>query len=106
LNGQLYINTATTPQSLYFKQTGAWTQLTGSNLVDLVNNQTIGGVKTFTTLDAVGAFFGVWLGGKIFALTGSYLPIWWGSVVLALIASLLHLPIRERLWVARLKMES
>ena len=48
LNGQLYINTATTPQSLYFKQTGAWTQLTGSNLVDLVNNQTIGGVKTFT----------------------------------------------------------
>ena len=47
-NGQLYINTATTPQSLYFKQTGAWTQLTGSNLVDLVNNQTIGGVKTFT----------------------------------------------------------
>ena len=54
----------------------------------------------------IGAFFGVWLGGKIFAMTGSYLPIWWGSVVLALIASLLHLPIRERLWVARLKMES
>ena len=48
LNGQLYINTATTPQSLYFKQSGAWTQLSGSNLVDLVNNQTIGGVKTFT----------------------------------------------------------
>jgi len=54
----------------------------------------------------IGAFFGVWLGGKIFAMTGSYLPIWWGSVVLALIASLLHLPIRERLWVVRLKMES
>ena len=54
----------------------------------------------------IGAFFGVWLGGKIFAMTGSYLPIWWGSVVLTLIASLLHLPIRERLWVARLKMES
>jgi hypothetical protein len=47
-NGQLYINTATTPQGLYFKQSGAWTQLTGSNFVDLINNQTIGGVKTFT----------------------------------------------------------
>jgi hypothetical protein len=47
-NGQLYINTATTPQSLYFKQSGAWTQLTGSNFVDLINNQTIGGVKTFS----------------------------------------------------------
>jgi hypothetical protein len=44
----LYINTATTPQGLYFKQSGAWTQLTGSNFVDLINNQTIGGVKTFT----------------------------------------------------------
>ena len=32
LNGQLYINTATTPQSMYFKQTGAWTQLTGSSV--------------------------------------------------------------------------
>lgn len=32
LNGQLYINTATTPQSLYFKQSGAWTQLTGATL--------------------------------------------------------------------------
>jgi trimeric autotransporter adhesin len=48
LNGQLYINTSTTPQSLYNKQAGAWVQLTGSNLVDLVNNQTIGGVKTFS----------------------------------------------------------
>jgi len=48
LNGQLYINTSTTPQSLYNKQSGAWVQLTGSNLVDLVNNQTIGGVKTFS----------------------------------------------------------
>jgi hypothetical protein len=47
-NGQLYINTATTPQGLYFKQSGAWTQLTGSNFVDLINNQTIGGVKTFS----------------------------------------------------------
>jgi hypothetical protein len=48
LNGQLYINTSTTPQSMYNKQAGAWVQLTGSNLVDLVNNQTIGGVKTFS----------------------------------------------------------
>jgi len=32
LNGQLYINTSTTPQSLYNKQSGAWVQLTGSTL--------------------------------------------------------------------------
>lgn len=32
LNGQLYINTATTPQSMYNKQSGAWVQLTGSTV--------------------------------------------------------------------------
>jgi predicted MFS family arabinose efflux permease len=49
----------------------------------------------------IGGFFGVLLGGLIFTSTGSYLPIWWGGVVLAVIASILHLPIRERLWAAR-----
>jgi hypothetical protein len=32
LNGQLYINTSTTPQSLYNKQAGAWVQLTGASI--------------------------------------------------------------------------
>ena len=50
LNGQLYINTSTTPQSLYNKQSGAWVQLTGSALyVDLTSNQTIAGTKTFSS---------------------------------------------------------
>jgi predicted MFS family arabinose efflux permease len=46
----------------------------------------------------VGAAVGVLLGGWIFASSGSYLPVWWGGVVLALLATVLHLPIRERLW--------
>jgi predicted MFS family arabinose efflux permease len=50
----------------------------------------------------IGAFFGVWLGGKIFATTGSYLPIWWGGVILAVIAAILNLPIREKLWAPKL----
>ena len=51
----------------------------------------------------IGGFFGVLLGGLIFTSTGSYLPIWWGGVVLAVMASLLHLPIRERLWAPKLQ---
>ena len=49
VNGQFYVNTATTPQSMYLKEAGSWVQLTGSNLVDLVSNQTIGGTKTFSS---------------------------------------------------------
>ena len=57
VNGQLYVNTATTPQSMYLKEAGSWVQLSGSNLVDLVNNQTIGGTKTFS-LPIVGSVTG------------------------------------------------
>ena len=46
----------------------------------------------------VGAFVGVWLGGRIYAETGSYNWVWWISVVLALFAALVHLPIRETLY--------
>jgi len=45
----------------------------------------------------VGAFFGVWLGGLLYAQTGSYALVWWGSVALAVFAALVHLPIAERL---------
>ncbi|MEY2777707.1 MAG: hypothetical protein RLY30_1805 [Pseudomonadota bacterium] len=45
----------------------------------------------------IGAFFGVWLGGLLYAQTGSYELVWWGSVALAVFAALVHLPIVERL---------
>ena len=43
----------------------------------------------------VGAFIGVWLGGKIYDFTGSYDAMWWAGVVLAIVASLVHVPIKE-----------
>jgi hypothetical protein len=50
VNSQLYIQTGSTPQTIWFKESGTWTRLTGSTLyVDLVNNQTIGGTKTFSS---------------------------------------------------------
>lgn len=44
----------------------------------------------------IGAFLGVWLGGRAFDLTGSYSPVWLVSILLGLIAMGLHLPIDER----------
>jgi predicted MFS family arabinose efflux permease len=44
----------------------------------------------------IGAFLGVWLGGRAFDLGGSYTPVWIAAVVLGVVASLIHLPIDER----------
>lgn len=41
----------------------------------------------------VGAFLGVWLGGRIFDRTGDYGPVWTIAVVLGIVAALVHLPI-------------
>ncbi|MEO6410397.1 MAG: MFS transporter [Burkholderiaceae bacterium] len=47
----------------------------------------------------VGGFFGAWLGGRAFEVTGNYDWMWYVDIVLAVGAALVHLPIRE----ARLK---
>jgi predicted MFS family arabinose efflux permease len=44
----------------------------------------------------VGAFFGAWLGGLSFDVTGSYDPVWAVAVVLGVLASVLHWPIADR----------
>ena len=44
----------------------------------------------------LGSFLGVWLGGRLFDLTGSYTAMWWLSVGLGVIAALLNWPISER----------
>ncbi|MDH4248195.1 MAG: MFS transporter, partial [Deltaproteobacteria bacterium] len=44
----------------------------------------------------IGGFLGVWVGGKLFDLTGSYDLVWWIGVALGVFAGLIHLPIDER----------
>lgn len=43
----------------------------------------------------IGSFLGVWLGGRIYDLTGSYNRIWIAAIALGLISALLHLPISD-----------
>ncbi len=43
----------------------------------------------------VGSFMGVWLGGLIYAQTGSYDMLWYIGIALGLFATLVHLPIRD-----------
>ena len=44
----------------------------------------------------IGAFIGVWLGGRIYDASGTYMPIWIAGIALGVFAALVHLPIPER----------
>jgi predicted MFS family arabinose efflux permease len=43
----------------------------------------------------IGSFLGVWLGGKLYDMTGSYTVVWWLAVALSVFAVLMNLPVRE-----------
>ncbi len=44
----------------------------------------------------IGSFFGSWFGGRLFDNYGSYDLMWWICVALGVIATLLHIPIKEK----------
>jgi MFS family permease len=44
----------------------------------------------------IGGFLGVWLGGKMFDITGNYTMVWWIGVGVGAFSAIVHLPIRER----------
>ncbi|PZQ97860.1 MAG: MFS transporter [Cereibacter sphaeroides] len=44
----------------------------------------------------IGAFLGVWLGGRMYDATGSYTAVWWVGVGVGAFSAIVHLPIRER----------
>ena len=44
----------------------------------------------------IGAFIGVWLGGRFYDASGTYMPIWIAGIALGVFAALVHLPIPDR----------
>lgn len=45
----------------------------------------------------IGSFLGVWLGGRMYDLTGDYTMVWWIGIGVGAFSALIHLPIRERM---------
>jgi predicted MFS family arabinose efflux permease len=43
----------------------------------------------------IGAFLGVWLGGRLYDATGGYDLVWWVGVGAGAFSALVHLPVRE-----------
>lgn len=44
----------------------------------------------------LGSFLGVWLGGRMYDLTGDYTLVWWIGVGVGAFSALVHLPIKEQ----------
>ncbi len=44
----------------------------------------------------LGAFVGVWLGGRMYDAYGYYTTVWWIGVAVGAFSAIVHLPIRER----------
>ncbi|OWY00141.1 MULTISPECIES: MFS transporter [Thioclava] len=44
----------------------------------------------------VGAFLGVWLGGKLYDIYGDYTLVWWVGVGVGAFSAMVHLPVREK----------
>jgi MFS family permease len=44
----------------------------------------------------IGAFTGVWMGGRVYDLYGSYDILWWVAIGLGVFSALVHLPVSER----------
>ncbi|SNS23682.1 MFS transporter [Antarctobacter heliothermus] len=43
----------------------------------------------------IGGFLGVWLGGRLYDVTGDYAMVWWIGVGVGALSAVVHLPIRE-----------
>ncbi|MDO9637196.1 MAG: MFS transporter [Pseudotabrizicola sp.] len=44
----------------------------------------------------IGGFLGVWLGGRMYDITGDYTLVWWIGVGVGAFSAIVHLPIREK----------
>jgi len=44
----------------------------------------------------LGAFVGVWLGGRMYDIYGDYTAVWWVGIAVGAFSAVVHLPVRER----------
>ena len=49
----------------------------------------------------LGSFLGVWLGGRLYDITGDYTLVWWVGVGVGAFSAIVHLPVREKPWSAQ-----
>lgn len=70
--------------------------LTSALVATIFGARNLGMLYGFVFLShQVGSFLGVWMGGRVYDLTGAYDLMWTVSIALAVFSALVHLPVRE-----------
>uniref|UniRef100_UPI0035B29997 MFS transporter n=1 Tax=Paenirhodobacter enshiensis TaxID=1105367 RepID=UPI0035B29997 len=70
--------------------------LTSGLVAELYGIRYMGTLYGFVFLShQIGAFLGVWLGGKFYDMYGSYSAVWWVGVAVGAFSAVVHLPVRE-----------
>jgi MFS family permease len=98
----LFIITPMTPETVLLFSLGmgslwlATVPLTSGLVAHLYGVRFMGTLYGFVFFShQVGSFLGVWLGGRMYDLTGDYSLVWWIGIGVGAFSALVHLPIRE-----------
>jgi MFS family permease len=70
--------------------------LTSALFASLFGPRYMGTLYGFVFLShQIGSFTGVYMGGRVYDMTGSYDLLWWASIGLGVFSAAVHLPVRE-----------
>ncbi len=71
--------------------------LTSALVATIFGARNLGMLYGFVFLShQIGSFLGVWMGGRVYDLTGHYDLVWWIAIGLGVFSAIVHLPVRER----------
>ena len=71
--------------------------LTSALVASIFGPKYIGTLYGFVFLaHQIGAFTGVWMGGRVYDVTGSYDMVWWAAAGLGVFSAIVHLPVRQQ----------
>ncbi|MBK0400717.1 MFS transporter [Limibaculum sp. M0105] len=73
--------------------------LTSGLVATMFGTRNMGTLWGFVFLShQAGSFAGIYLGGRVYDLTGSYDLFWYVAIVLGVVSAIVHLPVEDRAW--------
>jgi len=76
--------------------------LTSSLVATMFGPRNMGTLYGFVFLShQIGSFIGIWMGGKVYELSGNYDLVWYVAIMLGIFSAIVHLPVRDKAWEAR-----